>query len=284
MKIGILPWEIYENRPYNSAGSSRIRGRWLVDNWDDAEQFIHGEVYDVVIYQKAYNRRHMQMFDGIKIFDICDKDWPERPLVEVMEKVDAFTCSTDALTEAIKKMRGDLTLPILTIPDRVSFKSVKRLKTEYGNGKAKKAVWYGYAHNFEAVKPALPDIANLGLTLTLITDQHPFTIRGYDVEVDSKEYKQERIYQDLAEADIIINPRIDRGKWKLKSNNKTIIAQAVGVPVAETADDLRRLMDPEERKKEAEKKYELVMDEYDITKSVKQFIDLIWQIQETKKA
>lgn len=286
MKTAILTFEEYESRPYNSVGSSRIRGRWLLNHWKEAEQFIFGERYDVIIYQKAYFMKHIRDYPAIKIFDMCDKDWPDKPIVEIMQYVDAIVTSTEPLAEEIKKMRGDLEIPVICIPDRVDLNEVKRIKKDYGQEKIKKAVWYGYYHNFQAMKSALWDLAERNIDLTIISDKYPVYIRGYDIEVDSREYNQDTIYQDLAEHDICLNPRLDRGKWKLKSNNKTIIAWAIGVPVATTLDELDKLDTAEAREKEAEKRLKEVKNKWNIELSVKEYQELIkklWKRNSRKK-
>ena len=70
MKKGaILTFEQFHGR--KNLGSSRIRGHWLIDNWDEVELFKQGKKYDFVIYQKAYFIEHAKIFKGIKILDLC---------------------------------------------------------------------------------------------------------------------------------------------------------------------------------------------------------------------
>ena len=72
MKIGICTMEKFDNRVVNSVGSSRIRVRWLLKYWPEAEEYIIGKEYDVLIFQKVYWKPMMQSFEGIKILDICE--------------------------------------------------------------------------------------------------------------------------------------------------------------------------------------------------------------------
>ena len=51
-KIGILTFEQFQGR--QNIGSSRIRVKWPLKYWENAEEFVMGQKYDVVIYQKAY--------------------------------------------------------------------------------------------------------------------------------------------------------------------------------------------------------------------------------------
>lgn len=68
----IITMEYLENRPLNSVGSSRIRGRWLAENWDECSLYTTGKKYDFLIFQKAYWDTMLQNFNGLKIFDLCD--------------------------------------------------------------------------------------------------------------------------------------------------------------------------------------------------------------------
>lgn len=269
--------EQYENRPYNSVGSSRIRGRWLLNYWPEAEEFVMGKEYDVVIYQKAYWQRHMENFDGIKIFDLCDKDWPKQPIVEVMSNIDAVVCSTEPLSEALRNFNTNIGIEVKTIKDRVDLNKVNRTKFDYGQGRIKNAVWYGYFHNFEKVmSPVFWDLRKKNINLTVISDKHPIRMRGFDLEIESKPYNQETIYENLAEADVVLNPKRLDGKWKYKSENKTVIAWACGVPVARTLDELEYLdRSASDREAEARKRLNDVKENYDVRISVDEYKDLI---------
>lgn len=280
MKVGILSMEQFELRPFNSVGSSRIRARWLVNHWDEADEFIYGQEYDAVIYQKVYWKRHMQLFEGLKIFDLCDKDWPERPVVETAHLVDAIVTSTEPLAQELREMVPGKR--VVCIPDRVDLSEVKRLKFDYGGGKIKTALWYGYFHNFEIVKPSLYDLGRLGIKLTVVSDQHPVVVSGWGVEVESRPYRQEKIYEWIAEHDVVLNPQGTEGKWRLKSNNKTIIAWAVGAPVAHSLRELLSFQDPDSRREEAKRRLSEVKSEWDVRLSVEEYRRLIRDIIRAK--
>jgi len=87
---------------------------------------------------------------------------------------------------------------------------------------------------------------------------------------------------DIIKADIVLNPRLNTGKWKYKSNNKTVHAWALGMPVAHTDKELDALASKESREKESKEKLELVKNEYDVLLSVKQYQDLINEIYKHK--
>src|SRR5438552_3820560 len=117
----LLTMERMNNRVFNSIGSSRIRMRWLLPYWEEAEEFIIGKGYDVMIFQKVYwdTFKKNGNYQGVKILDLCDPDWLEnKPVFEYIDWVDAVTTSTEALAEYIRKMRPNKK-HVLCIPDRV---------------------------------------------------------------------------------------------------------------------------------------------------------------------
>ena len=112
--------------------SSRIRARWLVKYWPNAELFVLGRRYDAVIFQKVSWLEYARLFDGIKILDLCDPDflhWSSR-MVQMMQLCDAVTTSTSALAEAVRKYTAK---PVQCIPDRLDF--------ECFGGRRKGASW-----------------------------------------------------------------------------------------------------------------------------------------------
>src|SRR3990167_32993 len=98
--VAFATMEKIDNRPYNSIGSSRIRARWLINHWDEAEEYQVGGKYNVMIFQKAYWQEMLESFTGKKIFDLCDPDWlVPRPVIESIEYCDAAVTSTETLAE-----------------------------------------------------------------------------------------------------------------------------------------------------------------------------------------
>ena len=83
-------------------------------------------------------------------------------------------------------------------------------------------------------------------------------------------------------ADIAINPKSSRFQFRYKSNNKTTIARKLGLPVAESFDDLKKFGDPGTRNKEVESQMPTIIKEYNILKSAEQYRDLIWRIKSKK--
>ena len=89
------------------------------------------------------------------------------------------------------------------------------------------------------------------------------------------EHYSSKVY--IAETDILLNPRSNRAFFRYKSNNKSVVAWKLGIPVAITNDDIERFMDPDERNREVEK-YVFIEHEYDIEKSTEQYRDIIYRI------
>ena len=224
--IGVLTFERYLGK--KGIGSSRIRGEWLVNNWDDAELFVQGQHYEVVIYQKAYWVEHAKSFKGIKIFDFCDSDflhWGYRTK-EMLEEVDAVTTSTELLAEALRAFTNK---PVICIPDRIDINEITKHK--YHKGDAHWVAWFGYSSNFDMLRPVTHFLKKNNLNLIVISNSgFTLPINAGGVQLRNLPHNWDTIYDDLLEADIVVNPQSSRGKWKYKSNNKTILAQALGLP------------------------------------------------------
>jgi len=82
--IACITMERMDNRLFNSVGSSRIRMRWLLPYWEEAEEYVIGKKYEIMIFQKVYWGAMMEAFEGIKLLDLCvsgdtlvftDKGW-----------------------------------------------------------------------------------------------------------------------------------------------------------------------------------------------------------------
>ena len=81
----------------------------------------------------------------------------------------------------------------------------------------------------------------------------------------------------------MLNPRSKKGKWKYKSNNKTITSYLLGMPVASDVDDLKRFVDPDKRQKEADEKRKWAMENYNVEKSVAEYKNLIKVLKNDRK-
>lgn len=275
MNVRLLTQESFMNWAENKSGSSRIRGRWLVKYWDEAEEYTIGDKPDVMIFQKAYWKEMMREMSCIKILDICDPDFLEGPeavgIVEIMNYCDACVTSTEALAIEIRKYTDK---PVVCIPDRFDLEEFKHPKFEHA-GPVKKAIWYGYAHNAQVLEPVYSLLKQLDIRLLVVSDK---AIMEADEWV---QYDWASIHTHIKACDIVIMPNHTSRIYK--SNNKTVESWLCGMPVAHNYEDLIRLMDPVERDKEAKEKLEYATKEYDIRKSVEQYKQLISELTKLGK-
>lgn len=279
MNVKVITNEKYGKGNFASGavGSAVIRGKWLVEAWEEASEWRNGDMADAIIFQKAYWKQMMQDFPGRKILDLCDPDWMDGTLklVDLANLCDAVTCSNDGITEFVSKVVKDR--PIVTVPDRLNLDYFTRKKTH--TGKALRAVYFGYQHNAAAVLPqVLRSLARFGLELIVISNR-PFTAyQSYGVPIKFVKWNQATAYDDIMFGDIALNPPLMQSNFRYKSNNKTLVAWGLGLPVVNEANDLERFMDPVERTKEAELRWQEIKEKWDIKFSVKQFQDLLNQV------
>lgn len=286
MKIGFVTFEQMHGK--KNIGSSRIRAKWVADNWNKAgpemgtaEVFKLGVEYDVVIYQKAYFVLHAKNFKGIKILDLCDPDWRNWncPIKEMLDNIDAVTCSS---VEIAKFISGMTDKPVVYIPDRIDFSILPKPKEHVGE--LKSVAWYGYSQNFAMLDSAIIALKKRKLKLFVIADKTYIpstTLEG--IELINLPWSEQHVNNDLQKADLIINPQISKGNWKYKSNNKTTLAWALGMPVAGTDTELDLMVTEEARKKESSEKYVIAQTEYNVLKSVEDLKELISELQNNGK-
>jgi hypothetical protein len=261
-------------------GSTRIRASHVIAHWPEAEFFRIGRCYSTVIFQKAYWVSYAKAFTGFKILDLCDPDllqW-DSPCKAMADACDVVTTSTHSLADLVSRYTHT---PACCIPDRIDFESIgDRRKDHTGNGPARTAAWFGYSSNFLSLDSAIPHLLRAGINrLIIIADAErpywlPLEFYG-EMHVVNYPWKIETAYDHLLEADIVLNFRIETGRWKYKSNNKTTLAWALCLPVAHCGDELVALVSEESRIREAEKRHKEVVRTYDVRQSVDQYKSLI---------
>lgn len=255
-------------------GSSRIRCDWPIKYWPEAKRFKTGERPDVMIYQKAYWIDHMKAFNGIKILDICDPDWLDMNsrVIETIQYVDGITTSSQALADDLKKM---VDVPVICIPDRVDLEVHQDRKKHFGT--AQSVVWFGYSHNFEVLYQCLGTIEKLKLDLIVISNNAfipPPAFRG-KIDVINHKWQLDTVNKDIITGDIVLNPKLNIGRFKYKSDNKTITSWALGMPVATNDRELKNLLSQEAREQESAKRLKEVEEKYDVRLSVQEYKDFI---------
>jgi len=270
MNISMLTMEQYDNRRPNTVGSSRIRGAWVMKYEPRIKRFEIGEKVDAVIYQKAYYHDHMKQFTGIKVFDLCDPDWLEnKPLAELAENVDAFTVTTEAIAGYLRQITQK---PVVVIPDRID--PDEHVPTHVRHvGRARTVVWYGYSQNHEMLDQTVDEIHKRGMELVIISDRN---YHSGDVFI---KYEYPKVHEDIAKYDMILLPDYKNNvKYQYKSNNKTLTAWGLRMPVATSPDDLDRFLSADEREKEAETRLQEVLEKHHVRQSGPEYIKLIEEL------
>ncbi len=293
MKTGFFTFDLFHGR--KNTGSSRIRCLNLIKYWEkagldmgSADEYRYGAIYDAIIFQKAYFPQFLEAYKGIKILDLCDADWLQwnYKLTESLVHCDGVTCSTIEIAKFIVKMTDK---PVAVIPDRVDFDTVKKTKEHFDD--IKKVAWFGYSDNFEVLEMAIPAIVKRGLELIVVSNKafspyKQFRDRNKPdkyLEYVNYPWSPETWADDILRADMVINPKYDKGRFKYKSDNKTTQAWALGLPVALTDKDLDSFASESERRKEAEKRLKEVKDGFDVKQSVTELKDFINEISHSIK-
>lgn len=279
-----LTMERMSNRPLNSVGSSRIRARWLLNYWPEAEEYVIGKAYDTLCFQKVYWKNMMEVFKGVKILDLSDPDWLEgKPVFEFIDLVDAVTTSTEALAEYIRKLRPKAF--VQCVPDRVYIPECKPVKTRH-EGVLEKLVWFGYSHNTHYLTSTFDELIKRNIQLTIISDnpfQPPLAYRNR-LKIKNVPYDYSTVSREVVKADAVLMPKPSGDeKSKYKSNNKTIQSWTQGMPVVVTPEDLDKFMKPEARVEESKKRLREIKEKWSVELSVVQYRKIIEEIR-VKKA
>ncbi len=278
LRVGMLLFEDLIGK--KDTASSRIRGNWLIKYWPGAERYVNGKKYDVIIYQKVYLYKHAQLFDGIKILDICDPDfYYGNDVVQMIECVDAVTVPTQELKDVLDQVTDK---PVVVIPDRHDPDFFKEKKIHIG--KAKEVVWYGYSHNANALKQVKDSLARNKLNLSIISNEMVTVNEKQEYAFDERftMWKLNTVNKEIVKSDFMINPFSMHPLHRFKSNNRTVNAWFLKMPVAKSVEDMERFIDPIQRQKEADKNYKEAITNWTSDKSVAEYKNLIKQIQDAK--
>jgi hypothetical protein len=279
-EVGFITMEKADNREFNSVGSSRIRARWLLNYWPEAEEYMIGKSYSTLIFQKVYWKAMMEAFEGTKVLDICDADWLEgKPVFEFVDMADATVTSTEALAEYIRKMRPKAL--VKCIPDRVYLPEAMPVHGRH-EGQLRKVAWFGYSHNSHYLAQAFEELAIRGIELVAISNDEinlPLAYRNR-LKVTNIPYSYDTVNKEIIKCGAVILPKPSGDeKGKYKSENKVIQSWALRMPVVRTDRDLDKFMDPVEREKEAELRRKEVEEKWDCKISVKEYKELIEKIK-----
>ncbi len=279
MKIGFATFAREIRRP--EVGCTRIRVTWPLRYWPEAEVFEPGRAYEVIVFQKAYWLEYARQFAGLKILDLADPDFLSEPRCQpMMSLCDAVTCSSAALASQVAGMTST---PVRLIPDRVDFEATGDVRKVH-RGETRTAAWYGYATNYPLLDRAIPDLLALGVPNLLVMGpgHEPYVLPPFAdgrLRLVNRAWSEATIYDDLLRADVVLNPRSADVPWRFKSSNKTLLAWALGLPVAHDRAELAALMTEEARQREGDRRYEEVRAEHDVRRTVDDYRALIAEMR-----
>lgn len=272
MKTLFIPCS-FDGLPRDS-GSIRLRAEWVCNHWDGAEVYDRSQSlggWDLYVFQKTYLTHQVQ--DWIHTcamwrdagrcrlaFDLCDPDFldteHERRMSYMLPRFDFAVATTEPIAEYLKRW-----LPTAIIPDRVDLDALgeiaQHITIRDGRRRGTRAVWAGYDRNTAALEALLPTVQDLDLALDILTVRQPIPFDEFWLKV--------------LNYDLLLNPRPDIPPFSYKSDNKTRIAWALGLPVARTAEELRRLINPQERQAEIAQRADEVREQWDVRQSVAQW-------------
>lgn len=249
--------------------------------------YRYGDQADVMIYQKVYTTfdyKFQQHFKGIQILDVCDPDWKDSPdifIKETLDAMDAVVVPTQTMQEFLEQLTDT---PIVIIKDRFDLAEFPAPKVH--KGELKTVVWFGYAHNAESLKYALPSIERRDLELLIIANEDPSAYRwandsrNYDKKYKYVKFNHPDAYKEIQKADVCIMPANVRPLDIFKSENKTVQSWLLGLPVATTADELDTYITAESRNQAVKDVYGKMRAEYDCKNSIRDYKELIKQISE----
>lgn len=281
-------FEKYHNK--RNIGSSRIRAHNLIKYWPGAALYKYGENPDAMIYQKVYTTldyKFQQSFGNIQILDICDPDFKDTPDVfikETMDAMDAVVVPTESFREFLQQMTDT---PVRVIKDRFDLEEFPKRKIHQGD--AKTCVWFGYAHNAMTLKGAILSLEKRGINIVCVSNEDPMPFRWaskpdeYEKKCKWIKYTHPSAYEAIQLGDIAILPKPCRPFDRFKSENKAVIAQLLGIPVAENADELDALLEADARNKAIDSVYDKLKEQYDCKLSVKEYKELIKEIEDGRK-
>lgn len=273
-------------------GSTKIRVNNLLKYWPEAELYKFGENPDVMIFQKVYvtfDYKFIQHFPGIKILDICDPDWRDTPdifIKETLDAVDAVVTSSQTLADYLQQMTDT---KCLEIKDRFDLDEFPARKKHFSE--AKTAGWFGYAHNAETIRFAVPSLEARNMNLLIISNEDPAAWRWANKpeQFQKNNYKYIKYSDDvevrkqIQQADLAVMPKGARPFDRFKSENKTIIAELCGLPVVRDSEELDKMMPGPAREKYIESVYNKLKADYDARKSVEEYKVLIDEIKSNRR-
>lgn len=272
------------------SASVRFRAQW------PAKYMINGEPYNgtqrladfnCFVFQKFYLSgkargwaKSFREAGHILAFDLCDADWLQsathrRRLLAVLPRMDFAVATTERLAEWLRCW-----LPTFVIPDRLDL--AVHTERHVPQDREPRLIWFGNSGNLVTLEQMWPAVCGFGLPLTILADR---LIPPWDERpVEFIPWSLEGANAVIADHDIALNPRLEEEHFAYKSNNKSLTAWALGVPVATSPETLEALFDFELRKLESAYRMVEVAAHYDVRISALQWAGLFDAWRERKGA
>lgn len=285
-KVLFLPCFLDGLSPLSASG--RFRAQW------PAKYMINGQAYDgsqrladfnCFVFQKFYLSEKARSWahafrdmGHLLAFDLCDADWLQSTthrgrLLYILPLMDFAVAPTGPLADWLRQW-----LPAHVIPDRLDLAA--HTERHSPQDRLPRLIWFGNAGNLVTLEQMWPAVCDLGLSLTILADR---LIPPWDERpVEFVKWTLDGANAVIADHDIALNPRLETGAFAYKSDNKTVTAWALGVPVAETPDRLLALMDFELRKLIAAHRAVEVAANYDVRISALAWAGLFDTYREAK--
>lgn len=294
MKIGFITCQAVH--PDWNVASTRFRVTWPAKYNEDfivTEDINELLKCDVVVYQTRFEERDVQSVVGFKnagirvISDFTDPHWeseyggsiPER-LRFMVGQSDIITLPTENLRKSFLKEFPNKRVEIVL--DRIDLEIYGQLRVHKDTDKYT-ILWHGSFGNRGSVEElARDDLERLGenynIKLLCIYDNcEHYPIPEFDnIELECREWSEQAVIDGLLESDISINPKYDN--WKnYKSNNKTVMSWALGVPCIERNfyREIKKYLDnTAKRKTVGADCRKIVEQQYDVKDTAKEWVDI----------
>lgn len=227
-----------------SSGSIRLRAGWVCKYWDGADVYDKTQSmadYSLIVFQKAYLTGQTQGWihdlaryreGGAKCklaFDLCDPDFlsdeHRRRMLSVLPLFDFAVASTEPIRDWLQAY-----LPCAHIPDRVDLDDIEKVLTfrSHRHRPPLRLLWAGYVNNKKMLSPEFGAFA--------AENGHSLEVWALSQPVPFAEF-----WAKVQKYDVLLNPRPEIDPWRYKSNNKTLISHALGVPAVRTVAELAKL-------------------------------------------
>jgi len=261
---------------HKAAASARFRAKWPAkyleaDLCTELMAPQHLFDYDLVIFQKCYNKKFLNLARELKIrkkkvcFDICDSEWTQREdeVQKMIDMADFITCPTEMIRTKINSMSAK---NCYVIPDGHDLEYYQPI--QYAiiyKQEPLKMVWYGNSGTIitlQAIFLILNEICGKDDTLTIIADERARSQAvGLKIKHKFVEWELETANDEIRKHNLALNPKLDTFSY-FKSNNKTATAYILGLPCIERwnidiegwKDDLIRMRNPQVRMKDLQSK------------------------------